>query len=90
MLLLVAFLGCASGNSCADYVDARQACSDEAGGTTTYDADTICGEWTSELEDTYGDWYKCQMSAYTADECKTNAELLAAESAAATCPQPTG
>ncbi len=90
MLLLVAVFGCASGNSCVDYVAALQACSDEAGGTDVYDGDAICGEWTADQEELYGDWYKCQMSAYTAQECKTNAELQEAESGAATCPQPTG
>ncbi len=87
-MLLALLLACASGNACADYVSARQACSDAAGGTTVYDADTICGDWTAELEDTYGDWYRCQQQAYIANECVDAAVLAQAENDAATCPQP--
>ena len=87
MLILLA-LACASGNSCADYVDARQACADGAGGSTVYDADTICGEWTAELESTYHDWYKCQAAAYTAIKCQDAADVADAEEGAATCVSP--
>lgn len=90
MLILPILFACASGNACADYIEARQACSDEADGTTVYDADTLCAGWTAAEEEIYGDWYHCQMSAYTAQECRELADLLDAESGAATCPQPTG
>jgi hypothetical protein len=89
MPLLLALLACASGNSCADYIAAMQECATESGDSTVYDADTICGDWTAEQEELYGDWYQCQASAYTAQECKTATELNDAENAAATCPQPT-
>ncbi|MSQ02523.1 MAG: hypothetical protein EXR71_11655 [Myxococcales bacterium] len=89
MLLLVALhAGCNSGNSCADYVLVRQDCSDESGGDTVYDAETICGNWTSEQEDVYGDWYSCQAAAFTAVDCNAAQAYLDAESGAATCDPP--
>lgn len=88
MLLALLLAACASGNSCADYVAAQQACSDAAGGDTVYDADTVCGDWTAEQEELYGDWYQCQEAAYTALECKTLADYADAEAGAATCRAP--
>ncbi len=90
MMFALLLSACASGNSCADYITALQACTEEAEGTAVYDAETACGEWTAELEELYGDWYQCQESAYTAVECKTATELNDAANAAATCPQPAG
>lgn len=87
-MLVALLLACASGNSCADYVAARQACAEEAGDDTVYDADVVCGQWTAELESTYGDWYTCQEQAYIAEPCLDAAVLLEAENNAATCPQP--
>lgn len=87
-MLLVLLFACASGNSCEAYIEALQACSDEAGGDTVYDADTTCGQWTAELEDTYGDWYKCQAQAYSATECTDAAVFAEAENGAASCPAP--
>jgi hypothetical protein len=87
-MLVALLLACASGNSCADYVKARQACAEEAGDTTVYDPETICADWTAEQESTYGDWYKCQEQAYIAEECTDESVVLAAENNAATCPQP--
>lgn len=88
MLLSLLLAACASGNSCADYVSAVEACTEESGGSAVYDVDTICGDWTAEQEERFGDWYQCQASAYTAQECKSATELNDAENAAATCPQP--
>lgn len=89
MLLALLLAACASGNSCADYVTALNACTEESGGIAVYDPEAHCGEWTAEQEELYGDWYQCQESAYTAFECKTATEVNDAENAAATCPQPT-
>lgn len=89
-LLLVLLVACSNENSCADYVAARQACSDEAGGDTVYDAEAVCGEWSTEQEQVYGDWYQCQTAAYQAVECRSTEEMLDAESGAATCDPPAG
>ncbi len=88
MLLVLAITGCSTANSCADYVGARQACADESGDDTVYDAGVVCGEWSAEQEELYGDWYACQAAAYTAVECRTVDDRLDAESGAATCDPP--
>ena len=88
MLLALTLAACASGNSCADYIVALETCTEESGASGSYDADAICGDWTAELEDRYGDWYQCQQSAYTTVECKSAADLNDAGNAAATCRRP--
>ncbi len=92
-LLTLLAVGCASTNSCADYTGAVIACAGAAGADTTpYAEESVCGEWTPELENLYGAWYRCQADAYAdADAdgaCETAEGYVAAASIAVECPAP--
>lgn len=86
--LVVSLVGCASPNSCKEYVDAAATCTDGAGAdASAYDADTICGNWTEADEATYGTWYQCRATAFDDADCTTQEGLDAASVAAESCQQ---
>lgn len=89
-MLLLLVLACASGDSCSDFVQARNDCSESAGSSDRLDATELCAGWTAEQESTYGDWYECQMRAYTQNQCDTTDDLYDAKEGASLCTEPMG
>ena len=85
MLILALLVACASGDSCRDYITALGDCEAAAGGTTVYDADATCGEWTAEQEDEFGTWYQCKTEYYADADCSDAAQREAATADAETC-----
>ncbi len=78
-------LSCADENSCRDYVEVVAACNEAAGGDTVYDAETICGEWTAEQEEAYGEKYQCRAAAYEGVDCADTEAREAAVSEEGKC-----
>ncbi|MFN7143793.1 MAG: hypothetical protein ACK4YP_08470 [Myxococcota bacterium] len=86
-LLVTLLSACSTANSCAEYVVAAHSCTEEAGGDpSSYDEETICGDWTAENEAAFGTWYQCQADAWSAADCSTSDGVQAAANEAAACP----
>ncbi len=83
--MLFLFLACATGDSCRDYITALSDCEVASGGSTVYDADATCGEWTAEQESEFGEWYQCKAEAYAGVDCSVTTEREAAVGTAEAC-----
>lgn len=74
-MLLPLLVGCAAPNSCAEYVAAAFACTEDP----AYDEASICGEWSADAEDVFGEMYRCRAEAWRAADCTSGEGIAAAE-----------